>query len=401
MKQGRLKTNLFRLFIAWVFLSAFYYAPNLIEGQLLVDRSENFGHKVAKYLVAMAITAIYAACYRDVKVLVQGGLLGLFACMLGVALLGGYNVIFGLELMLVLMAFFGLAHYSARLSNAQVSSLARAISYSALMISIVSYFEYTVFESVLGDHWKYTGGFRSVSTLLNPNNFGVYLGAVLVLLSFSQDLSSMKRLIFGAVIVGAFYLSGSRTAWVSFTVVALLGAVYRGNGLVNRKSLRNLAIAASVVVPVIVLVLISGVVELPDRATDFYTAYIRLEKYFEFILGVDSSYVLPDFNEARIEMVSESGYFHFINAVGLIFFAFMVLVFSPFFRIDWFTGLLKKGSTRGFALVLIYYCIATLFENVVMSFPNNQLIFISIGVTVAAWRARKHEPEMHEFLLKV
>ena len=80
--------------------------------------------------------------------------------MLGVALLGGYNVIFGLELMLVLMAFFGLAHYSARLSNAQVSSLARAISYSARMISIVSYFEYTGFESVLGEQWKYTGGFH-------------------------------------------------------------------------------------------------------------------------------------------------------------------------------------------------------------------------------------------------
>lgn len=384
------RSMLFRFFLAWVFFSAFYYAPYLIDGRLMADsRSEDFLHKALKYFVAILLSTAYVYLYRSKNLIFHEIVLISVLILLFLMMLEGYSVGFGLQSIIVFMAFIGFAHYASRFDLNQIFSLEKVILYSSLLVSLISYMEYQLFEAVLGSYWRYTGGFRSVSTLLNPNNLGIYLGAALVLLAFGGSLGTRQRIGLGIVVFGAFYMTGSRTAWLALFLSLVVGVIYRGRGMLSLKYLLVVArvfVAAILIVP---FLLIGNFLALPERVTDMHTANLRLEKYFSYISGFNWTYILPDLYGERVEMVSESGYFHLLNSIGL-FWAFLFIMLMGYsFSSGWFKRLFEYHPARGFDVLLLYYFVAMFFENVMMSFPNNQLFIIALGVSVAAWKARE------------
>jgi hypothetical protein len=370
-------------------ISAFYYFPNLVAGDLLTERTEDFWHKTFKYIAILVICGGFFVLYRNVLYAFQVQFLFLTALVLAGAHPTGLRSNFGFDVIIVLLVLIGILHYASRLNEMQLRKILRTVIISSVLVSVVSYFEYFVFEPVLGEFWRNTGGFRSVSTLLNPNNCGIYLGCSFVFLYFSDVFEGKLRLFFEAVILGALLLTGSRTAWVALISAIAIGAVYRGHGRVN-----FILICKSIFYGLFFGILFAflmafEVIELPSRMLDFETALIRMEKYFHFVSDFDATYFWPDSGLLRIDVVSESGYFHFINAVGIIaaspVFLYIFLRINPSWVLAAFAG--HRG--RCFDVAVVYYMIAMLFENVFMSFPNNQLLFISIGASIGCYNARK------------
>lgn len=382
----RPKRILFFIFLAWLFISAFYYAPNLIAGQLIIERGEDFWHKALKYIATAFLGFCFLLLYHDLKYLLQLFFFYFLALFLIVLSPSGAVNNFGFDVVLVLAALSGLSNYASGMNAEDFKRIFYVILISSVMVSVISYFEYFIFEPILGDFWRNTGGFRSVSTMLNPNNLGIYLGACLVLLLFSNFIVGRRKLLCGLLVLGALLLTGSRTAIFSLVISIFLGAVYRGGGRISISALKNSILIFLILSVLSSLLVLSGVVVLPERAVDFETAFIRLGKYFQFVVDVDFSYFLPDFGMKRIDVVSESAYFHFLNALGLLLF-FPVALFACY-KIDsgWLSHICRYHRGRFFDVAVLYYLIAMLFENVFMSFPNNQLLFIVLGASVAFYK---------------
>lgn len=378
--------TIFAILMVWILLSSFYYAPNLISGELITGREDNIFHKAFKYIAAILLISLYAITQRNAMLYFQLSLLLIIAAIFAALVSAGIDVNFGLEAIVVLTAFVGFSYIAAEFDQNQIIVLVKIFVFSAFIISIISYFEYYLFEEILGDFWRNTGGFRSVSTLLNPNNLGVYLGAALVILIFSTAHGIKTKFIFGIVILGALYLSGSRTAWVVLGFIVFIGLVYKGGTTVQLKSILQTFALASVISVGILLLIYNQTELINERLSNFETAGIRIEKYFEFILNADGSYLLPDASESRVVLVSESGYFHFVNSVGALVALSIGAILMLNIRVGWVLSLFSRSRNRSFALLTLYYAIASFFENVLMSFPNNQMFFIAVGVTIASMR---------------
>lgn len=378
----------FRLFLVWIFISAFYYAGNLIEGQVLVGRSEALFHKALKYVVALSLSVVFLLFHRETKLLLQYAGLAFVLCAMVIHSLLGFDVAFATDILIVLLSFIGLAYAAANFDEKQIASLVKATVISAVFVSSISYFEYYFMEPVLGDYWRNTGGFRSISTLLNPNNLGLFLGAAILMLLFGKEFAAPFKVIGFTIILGALLMTGSRTAWVSVTAAVTLGMLYRGNAKIHIWSFVNLGVLVPFILIAFAAVYSTGLFSLPERAVDMYTAALRLEKYFSYLLGVDITYLLPDFDLARIDVVSESAYFHFLNALGFVWAGIVAISLLAFFYSGWLRSLFTVSRYRCFDILVFYYCVAMAFENVLMSFPNNQLIFISFGITVLNARNR-------------
>lgn len=383
-----IKRLVFQLFLLWLFCSAFYYAGQLLDGNVVADRNSGLVHKALKYIISLTFSLLFILVYRSKALLLQYAFLLLMGLIVGFYWAHDYPVTYAIDVLIVLFSFLGLAYAVSRFGREEITVLTRVIIYSAVIVSTVSYLEYLFMEPVLGEYWRNTGGYRSISTLLNPNNLGLYLAASLLVMIFGSNFSVFFKSIFTAIVSGALLMSGSRTAWLSFILTFIFCYVYRGSGRLNFRHIVNVLIAFIAIGLALTASISLGLITLPERAVDMTTAYIRLEKYFQFIIGVDDSYIFPDFESSRIETVSESAYFHFINALGL-FYSFALL--SAFFLIVGLSGFLRLFSNsehRVFAVVFLFYAIAMLFENVLMSFPNNQLFFISLSVILAGARGR-------------
>lgn len=383
------KRALFGIFLFWLFISAFYYAPNLIEGQLLIERADDFWHKIIKYIIVLLICSGYFLTHGNVRYFLQIIFLSLAAFLMTTSHPTGFQSNFGFDAITVFLVLIGLIHYSARLTDAQLKELLKVVIVSSVLVSVISYFEYFIFEPVLGDFWRNTGGFRSVSTMLNPNNLGIYLGCSLIFLVFSNSFIGKTRLLFFITIAGAILLSGSRTAWLSFVATLSIGMVYRGHGKFSTTAATRGALYILLILSTISFIMAVDAIKLPERMVDFETAIIRLDKYFEYIYHLDETYIWPDIRMLRIDAVSESAYFHFLNAVGFLcafpFFLYMLTRVNLPLICNFFSN--RTG--RCFDVAAVYYAIAMLFENVFMSFPNNQLMFVVIGACIGSHHMRK------------
>ena len=171
-------------------------------------------------------------------------------------------------------------------------------------------------------------------------------------------------------------MSGSRTALVSLAISLSLKYISEINSVAKFKNLIAWLFALTMAAIVYIHLQQSQINIEDSRLTNMLTARIRLEKYFTFITNMDSSYLLPDFQNQRVEIVSESGYFYIINNLGIALTATLVALTTPTIRTP-----AKKTtiSKKIFNTIFIYYLIALCFENVTMSFPNNQLLFIAAG----------------------
>jgi len=388
MKINKVQNKIFFFLCFWLIIASLYYAPNLIEGQLLVDRDENIVSRAAKYVIGIFFLVAYIIAYKDGRALIHGILLGILLIVFAIVELSGYNVTFGFDVLVVLLSFYGMIYIASRFNLSEIDIFGKIIIYSGFFISIISYFEYSIFESILGGFWDKTGGFRSVSTLLNPNNLGIYLSAALILLFFSVNIKFKIKLVIGAVVVGALFLSGSRTAWFSLIIATLFGIVYRGSGAVNvMATLRSLFFIASIAAILFIFFYMS-IFSITDRMSDPYTFLLRIEKQFQFLYNFGIDYLYPDLRESRVALVSESGYLHLINSLGLLCAVIVLFIFLFFVRISWIQILFKSGISRAYSVLILFYFIASFFENILMSFPNNQLFFLVVGVLIASHRSQ-------------
>jgi hypothetical protein len=300
----------------------------------------------------------------------------------------GYKTGIGFDVLIILAIYVGFSHFVSKFNQFEIDAVSKTIVWSALIPSLISYVEYRFFESVLNEFWTNTGGFRSSSTLLNPNNYGIFLGCCLVVLFYSNLFNILERIILGSLLFGALLMTGSRTAMLSLVLACLAGGMYRGHGKIRVNYFLNYCLLIIFGVGALMSMVNFGV--LPERILDPLTALIRLEKYFEFLINIDINYLAPDFSGARVDMVSESGYFHLINSVGLICFFATFILGMLYFRSQWIFHIFSNHPGRYFDVALLYYVIAMFFENVLMSFPNNQLMFIVFGGSVFYYGLKKN-----------
>lgn len=363
---------------AWFFISAFYYAPNFFSGNLLVSVGEDGFHRLFKYVVSFLVCLAGLIYFRVwVSVFVYFFIFLVFFVFF-IWHLHGYDVLYSLGLFLVIFSFVGYSMIVSRMTCAELNVILVFFVFSSFLVSLISFFEYFFMWPVLGDYWFYTGGYRSISTLLNPNNLGVYLGASLVILMLLDKFGSYLRFMMGGVIFTALLMSGSRTALLSLMVSLYLAWCLRClKG--GRKNLLLLMFSSSVML-VAILLIGWGVIGdfLVARGLD--SAYIRIEKYIYFISAIDGSYFFPDFAGERFFYTSENSYFHILNALGGVFFLmlFMVMIF---FNLD-FKRCRESAVCGALSILFFYYLVASCFENVFVSFPNNQLFFLAAGVFI-------------------
>lgn len=369
---------------SWIFISAFYYLGNFINGQLLVPPSDEAVHRIMKYAIALSICAFFLYAYR----LWAGFVFYIFIFFVFFPFLYWYaegeNVLYAVGLFLVIFSFAGFFFIAQQLTNTELDGVLNVFIFSAFFVSLVSFYEYFFMWPVLGDYWLATGGYRSVSTLLNPNNLGVYLGAAIVILLIRKPYSLLFRVIVCGVVFCALIMSGSRTALVSI-IIPLFFALVFSRFLVVRVKVLMLCFAGLVLLSVLLFF-----VPWLDIASGFRgleSASIRLDKYEYFISSFDSSYLEPDFSGERFFYTSENSYFHVLNSLGLIV-VLLLLLGGLFFKLD--TSRSKEEpSAKAISYLFLYYLIAFCFENVIVSFPNNQLFFFAAGIFLQPLRLIK------------
>jgi len=398
MNPGGVSTRILGLQVSslvsiWFFLSAFYYAGNFLSGNLIVGVDEDLVHRLAKYAVALLICFVYLLVRPSWNLLSFYSFIAILSISFIFMAGSGLDVLYPVTLLLVICSFAGFTYISADLPDRDVSTILDYVIYSAFLVSLITFYEYYFMWPVLGGYWEATGGYRSVSTLLNPNNLGVYLGCALIILFLRKKFPLWIRVCFILSISAAMLMSGSRTAVVSLILPVLFGAIFNGFFKVRVKPL-ILLFLLSLCLLVYLSVNAFSFYDFGGRFSDMQTASIRLAKYSHFLLSFDYTYFTPDFNSARTYYVSESSYFHFLNSFGLLI-SLLFCVFCVFlFRPD--LGRAKAGpSIRVLAFIFFYYLIVFFFENAFLSFPNNQLFFFAAG---ALMRPIKYTAEQKVYI---
>lgn len=367
----------------WLFYSAFYYIGNFITGDVVADRSSNIYHKIFKYVAVLFFVLSFMITYEIWCLLLFFIFSGIFLIS---ALVLFYNGIFAIEMLetlIVVISFSGLSYLGVIISQKFQQKIASVIILSALFVSLISFYEFFFMWPVLGDYWRDTGGYRSVSTLLNPNNLGLYLGAAIMVLFLVENISKIKKILIFGIVFSSLLMTGSRTAWLSLFVAGSFAYLFNfGSSFSLKKTI--IFISTGLLLSIIILnIILVGGVSLPERATDMHTAELRIDKYLSYLLNFDKSYLIPDFHGERIDKVSESSYFYYFNSLGIIAGALFLLMALSLFYIS-LRSSCEKIYLSPFALIVGYYMFAMIFENVLMSFPNNQLFFLCVGFSFAS-----------------
>lgn len=377
MKEKSGKLRIAKLLSLWFFLSAFYYLGSFLSGEVIVGLDESLAHKLLKYVFAFFVCSLFLVNKRLWNLLFFYVCLSFFMVFFVFFGFDGLDVVYPVALLVVVFSFIGFTYISAGISEHDLSDVLDCIVFSAFFVSLISFYEYFFMWPILGGYWEATGGYRSIATLLNPNNLGVYLGAALIMLIMRPRFSPYLRVLFVISILAALLMSGSRTAIVSlffpvFIAILLSGSLKAGAKLFLALFLPFLAVLIGLIIYA------SGVEGLGGRFSDMQTASIRLDKYGYFLSSFDYSYFFPDFSLSRFLYVSESSYFHFVNTFGLLLSFLFVLLVLFSFRPD-FSQVGDSVSRKALFFVFIYYLIVFLFENALVSFPNNQLFFFAAG----------------------
>lgn len=366
----------FSLFF-WIFASPFYYFWNFYTGSLVIGLEEGVFHRLLKYLIAISICAFFflkRGCFQHLLIYLFLSIILTFFLFLGIY---SYDVRTQVALLLILISFSGFVLFPVYMTDKELDLMLDAVVISSVFVSLITFYEYFYMWPVLGDYWRATGGYRSVSTMLNPNNLGVYLGVSLLILLLQNKYSGFWKFFAITIVAVAFVMSGSRTAIVSLVLPIVFGLLF-SSGFKIRLNFLFFLICLGIC-SIVSLFFVLHVDWLPSgRYFDMQTAIIRLDKYFSYLYLFDSSYIVPDFTSERVYYVSESSYFYFINTFGVILSLFLILAYIMFFRLN-NEFLSLNGPRRILMFVVLYYVICFLFENMIASFPNNQLFFFALG----------------------
>lgn len=374
----RPRSAVWLLLLLWMAASAFYYAEHLFSPNFYLGYDEGTLHKTLKYIACAALSFCFCIIARAWSMLAACALLLVVAGFL--MLDRGSLEIATLSIMTTAtMLPFALV---PALWEERLRTLGRVMVFCGAVVGVFSIVELTVLSALFEAAWGYTGAIRSVSTLFNPNNLGLYVSVCLLLLPYMK-LRPLWLALCGGLLLFALVASGSRTAWVALVVVlgyeVMTNAQYRNRlGIAVRRHAREiffigLALAAAYTVYQLFK-------ELPDievryRGTDLYTANIRLENFLTFLDLVDASILVPDFRGVRADLIQDSFYLIVLNSFGIIglllLTAFLVTHFSP--------SRSRHPDLIPWRMIFAFYMVSGLSGSQLNSFPNNQIFFLSMG----------------------
>jgi hypothetical protein len=373
----------YMLLKAWLFISAIYYINNLFSPSYTIDYNEGTVHRVAKYIIWIMFTTLFCLIIRAYSFWTAISMIALVSVTLFVY--SGEVELSALSLFITATAIsFSLV---PSIWKNEMVAIGRVVIYGGVVVGFFSLVELTVLAPLFSQIWASTESIRSVSTLYNPNNLGLYSGACLILLPF-LGLSIGRCVCCGALIGVSFITSGSRTAWVALFLVACYTFI---TSRIFRRQVTKIIYTSRFILMLLLVSLVAIVlsyvwlqshhlnVETANRGLDLHTGFVRLNSYSQFISSIDVSILLPDINEERTNWIQDNFYLVMINSFGIIGLFMLFLLVTTHFSL--------RGACapelRAWRYVFSFYLIAGLACSQLNSFPNNQLFFISCGSVFA------------------
>lgn len=377
MQAGAAAPLMYRVLLLWLFISAMYYIDTLLTANFAVAYDEGVYHKVVKYAVCMVFSSYFLLSTR------QFGLLALSLVMLAIA--AAMSVMRGkLELsMLVMLTVGTMGGFVATLQRwpRLGGALAAFVVYTAVVVGVLSAVELTVLSALFQSYYAYTEGVRSVSTMFNPNNLGMYTGVALIFLPFIERARYTKMLLALPILL-AFFASGSRTAWLATAVVGILMMLFDRDirRIAGSYLLRHAPLVAGLAFLCLsALALLtaetSEQVDSAHRGANLYTASIRVENFLSYLDGMDWTNLVPDYQGRRSHLIQDNFYLIVLSAFGALPLLLIALLYLTQMTLHWRGDL----PNRLWRWVFLYYMITGLSGSFLNSFPNNQLFFISVG----------------------
>lgn len=369
--------------LVWLFLSSLYYAETLFSGEFVLDFNEGFTQKFAKYIVCAVFSGFFLLKSRSVGTAAYTVLMT--ALLTAHLWAGGPPNIFAVSI-LTLVTMCGLTGLLDAYPHA-TRAIARTIVWSGALVGSLSIVELTILAEKFVGYWAATGGVRSISTLFNPNNLGMYLGAALLLMPWAELGRRTNLLLFIPLTFG-FAASGSRTAWVALAacvVVLLLSRSKAARVLRRELAHYRMAIAMLLIVAALAVLgvrsLLEGTgIESENRGTDLYTASIRWINFVAYLDRIDFQSLLPDLLDERADLIQDNVYlviFNILGGFGVFISAVLLVVFTRGQR------KVPKEDRSAWSLLVTYFLLSGLSGSFLNSFPNNQLFFIAVGGLLA------------------
>lgn len=366
------------LLVLWLIVSAFYYINHLFSPSFYMGYDEGTLHKVLKYVVCLSLSVYFCFAARAYKLLLICGL---------TLLLAGFFVMDrgNLEIATISMMVAGtMAPFMLipSLWEERMLLIGRVIVLCGAVVGIFSIIELAVLAPLFESTWASTGAIRSISTLFNPNNLGLYVGVAIVLLPYMR-LSTLLTSLCGALLMFSLVASGSRTAWVSL-VIALVYALIvsadaraRLGGLLHRYLPQFLltGVVLACIYATYQALSIPPDIEVTNRGADLYTASIRWQNFATFVGLIDGWLLLPDLWGERADYIQDNFYLVVVNSFGVIWLIF----FLTFFVTHFSPRRSRSPDLFPWRLVFVFYMVSGLSGSVINAFPNNQLLFLSMG----------------------
>lgn len=381
------KTFLF-LFCTWLIISSCYYADTLFTGSFAVAYDEGLYHKIIKYLACAFISLALCSLGRAYFLLYWCAVLVFLAATMVVVFGYYFNLsVLSILIVAIMLPFILVLDVFKR----DVTLINLVIIFSGVVVGGVSVVELTVLAPVMEPYWAATGGVRSIATLYNPNNLGLYAGVCLILLFF-QPMHKLYKVVALGLILVSFVSSGSRTAWISLFFTLLCIIFYNPNviqdafrAIERRAILLGFAALLSVSSLFIIIPTSDGVgVEDDLRGTNLYTASVRLDNFYRYVQSLDVDILLPDILGARENYIQDNFYLTLLNSFGLIGLFLLVFSMAAIFNIS----AVESSKKNPWFYILLFYLVSGLGGSQLNSFPNNQLFFLSLGSVLVVKRFR-------------
>ncbi|WP_433692499.1 hypothetical protein [Herbaspirillum seropedicae] len=380
----RLQRIAFGLLILWLIVSAFYYIQDLFSPTFYMGYDEGRIHKALKYFICASFSVYFCIAARAYGLLLFCGVMLLFATFFTIDH-GSLEIASVSLLVTSTMLPFILV---PTLWRDRMQVISRVIVICGAIVGVFSIVEIAFLGPLFEAFWKSTGSIRSVSTLFNPNNLGLYVGVALLLLPYMR-LKKLWNVICGLLLFFPLAASGSRTAWVGLFVVFACQLMTASNTRRRifeflRRNLSPLLLTGIVLIAAYQFYLsyISQFdIVVANRGTDLYTASVRLSNLNSFVARIDDSLLFPDTQSLRAEFIQDNFYLIILNSFGLT----GLLVFSSFFAIYFSTRHTPAAELRPWKFAFLFYMVSGLSVSQLNSFPNNLLFFLSMG---ALWTCR-------------
>lgn len=365
----------------WLVLSAFYYIDHLFSPNFYFGYDEDVFQKVLKYVICFSLSVYLCIATRAYGLLFLSSLLISIASFF--AIKSG-----SLEIAIVSMMIAGVMIsfiLIPALWEDRLLLIGRVIVLCGAVIGVFSIIELTVISSRFESYWNSTQSIRSISTLFNPNNLGLYVGVSLLLLPYMQ-LKTLTSSLCGALIIFSLVVSGSRTAWVALIIVLVYALIVSADARkrffsIFHKNMPRLiltGVAFAIIYATYLVFSTPPNFETAHRGTDLYTASVRLGNLQSFLNLVDVGLFLPDTEGVRANFIQDNFYLVVLNSFGIIGLFFFLIFFVTHFSV-WRN---PNPELFPWKLIFVFYMVSGLSGSQLNSFPNNQLFFISIGAVL-------------------